>query len=294
MKHITGILTALLICSSICYAGEKPAFKLPKSIRKAYTFIPPGHFYDLKHDSISVHGFWMRTTEISNLEYKEFLFDLKKQGRTEDFKVAQIDSSSWEKPLQYGEPMKIHYHRHPAYNNYPVVNISHEAAEMYCEWLAKKLNEVYGDEYKFEAYLPSHDQWRYAAHGGYHLTHYPWGGPYLRNFKGCYLCNFNNLSSENIHYNDTTEEYELLSSGGGIFMPSDNSALTSPTESYEPNRYGLYNMSGNVAEMIQEQDIACGGSFLSSGYDVRIESIKKYTKAQPDIGFRPCLKITKK
>jgi formylglycine-generating enzyme required for sulfatase activity len=62
--------------------------------------------------------------------------------------------------------------------------------------------------------------------------------------------------------------------------------LTAPAESYSPNGYGLYNMNGNVAEMISDGDFAVGGSWNSPGYDIRNQSIKKFKGAHPTVGFR--------
>jgi len=54
---------------------------------------------------------------------------------------------------------------------------------------------------------------------------------------------------------------------------------------------GLYNMSGNVAEMIQEKGIACGGGWRSCGYDVQITSTEKYDHSDVDLGFRYFIEI---
>ena len=74
----------------------------------------------------------------------------------------------------------------------------------------------------------------------------------------------------------------------------NQSFITVQVKSYYPNSFGLYNMCGNVAEMISEKGIAKGGSYLESAYNVRIASEKIYTQPQADIGFRVAMKIIEK
>ena len=65
--------------------------------------------------------------------------------------------------------------------------------------------------------------------------------------------------------------------------------MTVPSINFEANLFGLYNLSGNVAEWIDE-DLAVGGHFSSTGYDVRIEStIRAETSAY--IGLRILIEI---
>jgi gliding motility-associated lipoprotein GldK len=75
--------------------------------------------------------------------------------------------------------------------------------------------------------LPTEEQWEWAARGGRTQSPYPWGGPYIVNKKGCYLANFKPNRGN-------------YSADGGLY--------TVRADAYWPNDYGLYNMSGNVAE----------------------------------------------
>ena len=38
--------------------------------------------------------------------------------------------------------------------------------------------------------LPTESEWEYASRGGLDFSPYPWGGPYTRNLKGCFLSKF--------------------------------------------------------------------------------------------------------
>jgi gliding motility-associated lipoprotein GldK len=75
--------------------------------------------------------------------------------------------------------------------------------------------------------LPSEAEWEWAARGGYDGNPYPWGGPYTRNDKGCFLANFKPLRGDYI---------------------DDGGAHTVIVAHYPANDFGLYDMSGNVAE----------------------------------------------
>lgn len=130
----------------------------------------------------------------------------------------------------YNEPMTRKYFWHPAYDDYPVVGVTWQQANAFNVWRTQLLNtwrygngEVYVDDYR----LPTEAEWEYAARGGLTLSPYPWGGPYIRNSKGCFLGNFKPMR--------------------GRYM-EDGGFYTVKVTSYHPNDYGLYCMAGNVSE----------------------------------------------
>ncbi len=129
----------------------------------------------------------------------------------------------------YNEPFSRNYFWHPAYDDYPVVGVNWKQANAFCHWRTKIWNQYKGaEEPNTEIFrLPSEVEWEYAARGGRDIAPYPWGGPYVRNAKGCLLANFK--------------------PGRGNY-PEDGGMHTVKADAYFPNDYGLYTMSGNVAE----------------------------------------------
>lgn len=221
--------------------------------------------------------------EVSNSEYRGFLGSLKIKGAA-FAKKYRIDSAKWE-----SGPMAKYYHLHPAYANYPVVNISYEAALAYCDWLTNQYNSDAKRKFrKVKFFLPSEETWMTVASGGNKNKMYPWSNHYLRNKDGQFLCNFRHLGDESITYNKTTKEYMVVSEFQNVAGSSSGMAIyTASVNSFKPIApYNIYNMSGNVAEMVSEKGIAKGGSYKSPGYDVRIQSQMNYTEASPEVGFR--------
>ena len=181
--------------------------------------------------------------------------------------------------------MSEQYHKTPSFHNYPVVNISQEAARAFCDWLTtaynnNKSNRKYG---KIKVHLPSEQEWILAARAGNQHAPFPWGGYYVRNGQGCLLANFGRVDEGNIKRNRETGHLEMGRDGGYI--------EGSPTEvnNFYPNGFGLHNTSGNVAEMLTEEGRTKGGSWASSGYYIRIDAEDEYAGFQepsPFIGFR--------
>jgi len=299
-------LAALLLAASP--KKTKPLDKLPKDLRKSFAYIP--HLtYNLESEfttsyswlggdssmTVSLMSFYCSITEVSNAQYREFLSHVEDPNK---LKIAQIDTARWRTEFSYGEPLVELYHMHPAYDEYPVVNVPYEGAIMYCDWLEKKLNYNNQTSYVYRVNLPTRNEWVAAAKGGLELSPYPWGGPYLKNLEGCTLANFDFIGSESIRYNDSTEQYEVMPVIGGSNIKTKGcdwaSDMTAPVESYFPNDFNLYNMSGNVAEMVLEEGMACGGGWRSPGFDIRCVSTMRYVKPQPDVGFRPVIKLEKR
>lgn len=218
--------------------------------------------------------------EVSNELYIRFTDDLKANGRTAEWKEAMIDSTQWSKAIKANEPYVVYYHTHEAYNSYPVVNVSYSGAELFCEWLTEQYNQH--PKKKFEKVLvriPTEKEWEMAARSGQDDTAYPWSGDNLFTSKGAPKANF---------FKEGGDE----SLAGAL---NSNADITAPVHSYSPNKLGLYNMAGNVAEMVEGGEMVKGGSWIDEPEQLRIDQSTSYDgEPSPQIGFRYFVKVIEK
>ena len=178
---------------------------------------------------------YMNKYEVSNSEYGKFIKYLRAVNNASLYEMCIYDSSAWVRNFPGGfiVPMKNLYHSHPAYYNYPVLNVSHFAAEQYCEWLTEQYNKQSKRKYKAVKFrLPTEKEWMLAAGDGMPdaLTYFE--NDQVKTDKGNYLAN--------LKVND-----KRFFDDGGFFSVA--------VDSYKPNKGGYYNMIGNVSEMVGEQ-----------------------------------------
>ncbi len=93
---------------------------------------------------VSVASFYMDETEVSNVDYLEYLYWLARiygADHPEVYRRALPDTLVWRERLGYNEPMVSNYLRHPSYKEYPVVGVSWVQAKDYCAWRSDRVNE---------------------------------------------------------------------------------------------------------------------------------------------------------
>ncbi|WP_113651110.1 SUMF1/EgtB/PvdO family nonheme iron enzyme [Pedobacter namyangjuensis] len=92
---------------------------------------------------VTVSSFYMDETEVSNTNWLEYLYWIKRTYPTDaQYYYEELpDTLVWRRPLSFNEPFVNNYLRHPAYQNYPVVGVSAKQAERYCVWRTDMVNE---------------------------------------------------------------------------------------------------------------------------------------------------------
>lgn len=212
---------------------------------------------------VTIGAFFMDETEVTNNQYRFFtdvllaytgsggqtlgpeyeegvmnpMFPNGKPDSLEIMRKMYPDTTRWSTEYAHhmGDPLMEYYFMHPAFDDYPVVGVDWVSAQFFCEWRTRHLNRYVQVEREGAAVprfrLPTEAEWEYAAKGGRDLAKYPWGNPYVRNTLGCMLANF---KPNRGNYYD------------------DGFAYTAPVASYFSNDWGLYDMSGNVAEWCQD------------------------------------------
>jgi hypothetical protein len=88
-------------------------------------------------------------------------------------------------------------------------------------------------------------------------------------------------------------KYKIYEDSVGV-MPSydeDNLLLMGIPGQFSPNAIGLYDMIGNVSEMISEKGKAKGGSWNSYISECYIDQVQEYESRNPEVGFRLFMEV---
>jgi formylglycine-generating enzyme required for sulfatase activity len=266
MKNLFSLSICLLFL--ICC---KTQYNVVRKVDKEYREAPPGTVW-IK-DSI-----YMDQCEIRNVDYLKYVRWVKKYDSINYEKVLP-DTLVWRQENSYNDSYVRYYLTYPAYRNYPVVGVSYEQAVEFCKWRTERVREFaklinpkskYAGSYKnFKYYyrLPTKEEWEFAASAGMKT---PYG-------------------FESIHYDNApcvnVKEASLLG--------YNNNDCTVPVFFQKPNKFGMYNMIGNVAEILSDKGISKGGSWYHSIDDCEITDSIKYDKPTAWLGFRCVCIVTK-
>src|SRR6202012_4263121 len=92
---------------------------------------------------VTVASFYMDETEVANQDWLDYLhwISVTYPDDHELYYNALPDTLVWRSPLSYNEPYVNNYLRHPAFEDYPVVGVSWDQVQDYCQWRTDRANE---------------------------------------------------------------------------------------------------------------------------------------------------------
>jgi len=261
------LLIVLFICSINIFPQKNNITKIPLfEGSNNYLILVKGgvfrkNFYDENNDiidtkEVNIKTFYISQFEITAGDYKKYCND----------KDILMPLNDWENTREWND-------------NYPIMNISWEEAVDFCNWLGKKIGK--------KVRLPSEVEWEYVASFGEINRIYPWGndfkiGKNLGNVADESLAKFWIQKYGNTNYLKFISDY------------NDGYSILAPVGSFEPNEFGVYDLSGNVPEFTEDDynsrlKVEKGSDYMSSDEKSFRITYRRGTVKDPPcygVGFR--------
>ncbi|MBC7390471.1 MAG: SUMF1/EgtB/PvdO family nonheme iron enzyme [Opitutaceae bacterium] len=244
--------------------------------------------------------------EVSNLDWMEFVSSTR---------LIQSDEQA-QKMMPNLKTLPVeNYYRSPFYRYFPVVGITYEQVLEYCRWRTEVVNKKFVEDQRSGKLktskkvrliyrLPSEKEWETYAACGINLKKYPLGFKYpfaeieVNPKAGKYLKFAGQLEQVEDKIKEDIKVYNKSHPKVPLFRVKYSDLpyfLQAKSPSYifnlPINNYGLYNMIGNVSEMVMEKGISKGGSYNTSLENCAIQNKIPYSGASNEIGFRALCEI---
>ncbi len=228
-----------------------------------------------------VDNLFIDKTEVSNYQYRDYLNELLKIKGSKAYQKALPDTGAWRNiENSYVEPLVENYFRHPAFDTHPVVGISYQQAQNFCIWRNKVVQTKKNGQAYWVFRLPTQLEWNLVAR-----------------------LNRSRLKKEEwVELADTSPKLKRLSKNSeiksalqasDIKIPAFNlkrkkmpNFFTAPAKSYQAGELGIYNLYGNVAEIVYDEGVSMGGSYIHTKTEAFFEKGIAYESPQSWLGFR--------
>ena len=245
-------------------------------------------------------NFYIDETEISNIHWKEYVYWTSDVlgGNSKEHWSTLPDTLVWRPTLSYGEPYRGYYFYMQAYNSYPIIGVSYKQAQAYSKWRSDRVFEssVIESGYIIENSKSRDDYFSIESY----LSKYPDTNIPIPVFRLPTKAEWEDIAKGKEGANEwgfNSKKWKKLEAKkrkkGGCFqrlqIKEDNdceSELTALVHSGAPNDYGILNMIGNVAEMVQEEGISKGGGFIHTMNECLPENEILYEAPTYWLGFR--------
>jgi formylglycine-generating enzyme required for sulfatase activity len=185
---------------------------------------------EVPHDVTLKHPFHLAACPVTVGQFRQFVEDKTYHGGKEYQTEAEWDGQGG---YGFDQATGKLEGRKPMYSwkntgwkqddDGPVVNVSWNDAQAYCQWLSKKEDREYR--------LPSEAMWEYCCRAGTRTAYFT--GDEIASLKG-----YANLA-------DASLKKKSPDAGWAVAW-DDNYPFTSPVGKFKPNPWGLYDMHGNV------------------------------------------------
>jgi formylglycine-generating enzyme required for sulfatase activity len=218
---------------------------------------------------VTVSGFYLDKTEVTNGAYREWLRRLSPEERAR----MTPDASAWERARSSSSFES--YFESGRFDEYPVVAVDWHQAQAFCAASGGR--------------LPTEAEWEYAARSGQPGGIFPWPGFEARAPDGTYLANFN--PGRGLYAADgyafTAPVDAFPASPWGLHHMAGNAAEW-VADAYTPSYAALSNFNPRHEDAAEPRRVVRGGSWASEEFyiGVGVRDVQKADEATIYTGFR--------